>query len=233
MKVAVVQDLPRLARRLEARGFEVRRVALRRRPASTAAAPVDVVVVADAGSARAPHEVFERLAHAFPDTPCVFVSDRLATRTAAAATEAGALLTTLAAAPRAIASLERLLKPAARGADKGVVREFHDPETGRLDAARVARVVGLPVSVLARAVGVTASALSKRPTARGAQRGLREIEWAWAALRSMFGSDSASRAWLHAPHPDLGNQAPLSLLTGGSSAALADYLRSALAGQPT
>jgi uncharacterized protein (DUF2384 family) len=232
MKLAIVQDVPRLARNLTAHGFQVQRVALGRGAAGRSQS-VDVVVVADAGGARPGAEMFERLASRFPDTPCVYVSDHLATAAASRATDAGALLTTVRGAPRAIGRLERLLKPATREPQSGLVREFHDPRTGRLDAARMARVVGVPVSALARSVGVTASALSKRSTARAAQRGLREVEWAWASLLQMLGSNTAARAWLHAPHPDLGNQPPLSLLTEGSTTALADYVRSALSGQPT
>jgi uncharacterized protein (DUF2384 family) len=232
MKIAVVQDVPRLRRDLAAHGFEVRRVTLQGGVAALSA-PVDVVVVTDPGGGPPAPDVFEKLADRFPGTPCVYVSDRLAGPVASRATEAGALLTTVHAAPRAIASLERLVKPPTRDGQSGIVKEFHDPRTGRLDAARIARVLGVSVSTLARAVGVTASALSKRPTARAAQRGLREIEWAWAGLRRMLGSNPAARAWLNAPHPDLGNQPPLSLVTDGSATALADYVRSALAGQPT
>ena len=35
------------------------------------------------------------------------------------------------------------------------------------------------------------------------------------------------------PHPDLGGDAPLALLTKGSAKDLADYVRGALSGQPT
>jgi len=76
----------------------------------------------------------------------------------------------------------------------------------------------------------TPSALSKRPHARAA---LREIEFAVAALRRLLGSDARVRAWLNAPHPDLGGDAPLALLMKGSAKDLADYVRSALSGQPT
>jgi hypothetical protein len=54
-----------------------------------------------------------------------------------------------------------------------------------------------------------------------------------AALRRLLGSDARVRAWLNAPHPDLGGDAPLALLTKGSAKDLADYVRGALSGQPT
>ena len=114
-----------------------------------------------------------------------------------------------------------------------MVEEFHDKATGRLDSDAVARGLGISVSGLAKAVGLTPSALSKRPHARAAQDALREIEFAVAALRRLLGSDARVRAWLNAPHPDLGGDAPLALLTKGSAKDLADYVRGALSGQPT
>ena len=116
---------------------------------------------------------------------------------------------------------------------KIVVEEFHDKATGRLDSDAVARGLGISVSGLAKAVGLTPSALSKRPHARAAQDALREIEFAVAALRRLLGSDTRVRAWLNAPHPDLGGDAPLALLTKGSAKDLADYVRGAVSGQPT
>ena len=114
-----------------------------------------------------------------------------------------------------------------------MVEEFHDQATGRLDSDAVARGLGISVSGLAKAVGLTPSALSKRPHAKAAQDALREIEFAVAALRRLLGSDTRVRAWLNAPHPDLGGDAPLALLTKGSTKDLADYVRGALSGQPT
>lgn len=84
-----------------------------------------------------------------------------------------------------------------------------------------------------KTVGLTASALSKRPHAKGAQDALRQLEFAVAALRHLLGPDSRVRAWLNAPHPGLGGDAPVALLMRGSARDLADYVRRALAGQPT
>jgi hypothetical protein len=114
-----------------------------------------------------------------------------------------------------------------------MVEAFHDRATARLDAGAVARGLGIPVSGLAKAVGLTASALSKRPHAKGAQDALRQIEFAMAALRRLLGPDSRVRAWLNAPHPDLGGDVPLALLMKGSARDLADYVLGALARQPT
>ncbi len=113
-----------------------------------------------------------------------------------------------------------------------MVEEFHDKATGRLDSDAVARGLGISVSGLAKAVGLTPSALSKRPHARAAQGALREIEFAVAALRRLLGSDARVRAWLNAPHPDLKGR-PAGSSSKGSVKDLADYVRGAVSGQPT
>ncbi|MFQ5961141.1 MAG: antitoxin Xre/MbcA/ParS toxin-binding domain-containing protein [Candidatus Methylomirabilales bacterium] len=114
-----------------------------------------------------------------------------------------------------------------------IVWEFHDPKTGRIDARRAAQALGISLAVLAKASGLSPSALSRRPNARAAQASLRELEFAWATLRRMLGSSDLARAWLNAGHPDLDGEPPITLLREGSAKALADYLRRALAGQPT
>lgn len=108
-----------------------------------------------------------------------------------------------------------------------------EPIDSQLDAERIAMAFGLTVSALAKPVGVTPSALSRRRTAPAAQRGLRELEFVWAVLRRELGADDVARAWLHAGHPLLDGEAPIALLTKGSATALADFVRSAVAGQPT
>ena len=113
-----------------------------------------------------------------------------------------------------------------------VVEEFHDPETGRLDATRVAKAYGISLSALASALGVTQSALSKRTTASAAQPALRELEFAWAALLDAVESPERVRAWLNAQRSDLGGKPPITLLLEGSAEAFANYVRSIVAGEP-
>ncbi len=116
------------------------------------------------------------------------------------------------------------------GVHETFVADFHD-ETGRLDAARVARAMGLTLSQVAKAIGVSASALSKRRNAGAAQAGLRELEFSWTTLLDMLGEAQLARAWLHAGHPDFSGQSPLHYLTEGGAKRLGDYLRAAVAGE--
>ncbi len=111
-----------------------------------------------------------------------------------------------------------------------IVPSFHDV-TGRLDAARVATKMGLTLSQIAKAIGVTTSALSRRPTAAAAQAGLRELEFSWATLLEMLGTVELARAWLHAGHADFSGEPPLRYLMEGGAKRLGDYLRAAVAGE--
>jgi hypothetical protein len=120
-----------------------------------------------------------------------------------------------------------------RAFERTMVEGLHEPNTGRLSAQAVADMLGISVSALAKGIGLTPSALSKRPNAKAAQGALRELEFSIAALRRLLGSDTGMRAWLNAPNLDLGQEPPIHLLTKGSVNEFANYIRSALAGQPT
>jgi antitoxin Xre/MbcA/ParS-like protein len=197
----------------------------------------DLIVAGLGERGAAPIEI-KGLRRAFPKAAIVITSRNLSGERSAEIYRAGATaVVPLDALGDAIANMEQVFKVGNPGKprtlDETMVEEFHDRATGRLDSDAVARGLGISVSGLAKAVGLTPSALSKRPHARAAQDALREIEFAVAALRRLLGSDARVRAWLNAPHPDLGGDAPLALLTKGSVKDLADYVRGALSGQPT
>lgn len=116
--------------------------------------------------------------------------------------------------------------------EEEIVEEFHDSETGLLDAARVAAAYGVSLSALAPTLNVTQSALSKRTTAPAAQPGLRELEFGWAALLDAVKTPERARAWLRAQRRDLDGRPPITLLLDGSAEAFANYIRSVIAGEP-
>ena len=197
----------------------------------------DLIVACPGGRGAALIEI-KGLRRAFPSAAIVITSRKLSGGASAEVYRAGATaVVPLGALGDAIANLAQVFE-AGKPKEEHVlgetmVEEFHDQATGRLDSDAVARGLGISVSGLAKAVGLTPSALSKRPHAKAAQDALREIEFAVAALRRLLGSDARVRAWLNAPHPDLGGDAPLALLAKGSAKDLADYVRGALSGQPT
>ena len=198
----------------------------------------DFVIVADSTGAAA---TIRAIARAFPTTPLIVTTSEVSTGVSDREYRAGATavvpLSALASAVKRIMHVHVPPKTGSRPvarfhAARGLVEELHDPVTGRLDAQRVAIALGVSISTLAKAVGLTPSALSKRGDAKAAQPALREIEFAIACLPQLLGSDARMLAWLHANHPDLGGEPPINLLTKGSAREFANYVRSALAGQP-
>ncbi|MEK7405590.1 MAG: antitoxin Xre/MbcA/ParS toxin-binding domain-containing protein [Acidobacteriota bacterium] len=107
---------------------------------------------------------------------------------------------------------------------------LHDPSSGRLDAKRIAEYLGVPVSSLARALGKKTAAVHKSPAAASLQDELAPIARTVGILQEFLRSPEEIRAWLNSPHPDLGNETPMSLLLDGKGVGVADMLEAALAG---
>jgi hypothetical protein len=239
-------ESPEIGRRISSalRAAHLRRFAAGKLGAGSGAKAAPDLIVAAPGENRAFISEVEGLRRAFPRSAIVIASGRVSQEMSAQAYRAGATaVVPLGALPEALTYLAQVLEtgtPAARDPVLTMrdpvltmVEEFHDRVTGRLDAGAIARGLGVSVSALAKAAGLTPSALSKRPQAKAAQSALRELEFALAGLYRLLGSDARVRAWLNAPQPDLGGEAPLGLLTDGSTREFADYVRGALSGQPT
>jgi DNA-binding NarL/FixJ family response regulator len=210
--------------------------------------PADVVLLST-GSGKTSRLVAEvkHLREAFPNACVLVTTDTFSTAAVAEVYSAGAAVV---APPRAFLDAVRnvTVRDAVTTSDSVRVRvagetsrhpiedqivdDFHDRQTGRLDAARVAQAYGVSLSALARALNVTQSALSKRPTASAAQPALRELEFAWAALIDAVEAPERVRAWLNARRPDLSGKPPIVLLLEGSAEAFANYVRSVVAGEP-
>jgi AmiR/NasT family two-component response regulator len=217
-------------------------------PADTATASPDFVLLESRGGARLIGEV-KRIHRKIPKACLLVVIDALNAGAASKAYTAGATaVVPRTAAEHAVRNLietlqrgvitRRSTKPKSRTKARVIalkdafVERFHDPGSGRLDASRVAEAYGVSLSALARSLKVTQSALSKRPTAAAAQAGLRELEFVWATLMEVLTTEARAKAWLRSSRRDLDDQPPISLLTGGSAQALANYMRSVLAGEP-
>lgn len=112
-----------------------------------------------------------------------------------------------------------------------VLTELHDPDSGRLDAEKIAKVLDISVSRLSRAVGVTPAALQKNPSSRSIQDALSKIAFCYGTLEKLLGSRNTTITWLHAPHPDFGGRSPLSLIEEGKADAVVGLLNDVLAGQ--
>ena len=114
-----------------------------------------------------------------------------------------------------------------------VLLDLHDPETGRLDAKRIAAYLHSSLSSLAAVTGGSVAAIHKAPAANSLQQALAPIARTISLLTEVLQSKEHVQAWLHSPHRDLGNQIPMRLILGGHADTVADMLEAALAGQPS
>jgi DNA-binding response OmpR family regulator len=114
-----------------------------------------------------------------------------------------------------------------------VLAELHDPETGRLDASRIASFLGAPLSSFAKFSEVSVAGLHKSPRSVSVQPHLIPIARSLAILTQLLSTKESVLAWMNSPHPDLGGQTPLQLVLEGKAQVVTDLLEAALAGQPS
>lgn len=235
---------------LEAIGYETTRIGPRSKWQTQGAERQPDIVLLATGDVGAVIAELKRIHVAAPRARVLVAVDALTTKAASRAYGAGATVVAPAGVfvvavknvvPRTGRVEERASRPYAatpaavrvrHPLEEAFVEAFHDPEMGRLDAARVAGAYRVSLSALARGLKVTQSALSKRPTAGAAQAGLRELEFVWATLLDLLHTDERVRGWLNTKRADLDGGAPIDLLIGGSAVSLANYIRSVVAGEP-
>jgi len=112
--------------------------------------------------------------------------------------------------------------------------ELHDPETGRIDAKKVAEFLAVPLAQLAKALDVNYATVHKTPAAPSLQKGLRPIKRVIELVTELTRSAADARAWLNNPHPDLGRRTtPMDVILKGQANALVTLLENALAGIPS
>jgi len=108
-----------------------------------------------------------------------------------------------------------------------------NPETGRLDAARIARELNVPVGMIAEAIGRKAPGVRKHPDASSLQVELRRIYRIWVALVDLYAGDKThSRIFLNAPNRYLENRAPIEFIENGDLAPLELFVDAMSVRQP-
>ena len=91
-----------------------------------------------------------------------------------------------------------------------------NPQSGRLDAARIASEIQLPVSTIADAIGKKAPSVRKHPDASSLQPELRRVYRIWVAIVDLYaGNKKSARIFLNAPNKHLENQAPVEFIESG------------------
>ena len=113
------------------------------------------------------------------------------------------------------------------------IKETHNPESGRFDALRFARELALDANDMARILHRSPSGIRKNPDAPAIQTELARLVRLVRDLSPLLDDSLANvRIWLHAPHPELGDRAPLALLREGRIAPVEALVAVAIAGQP-
>lgn len=113
------------------------------------------------------------------------------------------------------------------------LQELHDPRCGRLDAAKFAGYLDVPLKRLAEALGKTYSATHKTPAAPDVQPFLQSVKTSLVILEDVLGDRPAVLAWLNHPHADLGGRTPLDVILQGHPNAVKNMLQAAVMGTPS
>ena len=109
-----------------------------------------------------------------------------------------------------------------------------NPDTGRLDAERIAREFDVPVAIIAEAIRRNASGVRKTPDASSLQDGLRRLYRIWVALLDLFAGDKTNtRIFLNAPNKSLEDHAPIEFIRSGNLGPLELFIDEMSVRQPT
>lgn len=111
--------------------------------------------------------------------------------------------------------------------------ELHNPDSGRLDAQRIADYLSVSLAQLARAIKKNYQSLYKTPDAASIQQSLFPIKHTLDILDMVIDDHATVLAWLNSPHPDLGGRTPLQVMLEGHADAVEAMLEDAMAGMPT
>ena len=92
-----------------------------------------------------------------------------------------------------------------------------NPQTGRLDAARIAHEIQLPVATIADAIGKKAPSVRKHLDVSSLQPEMRRVYRIWVALVDLYaGNKNHARIFLNAPNRHLELQAPIEFIEKGN-----------------
>lgn len=129
-----------------------------------------------------------------------------------------------------IEGLQRELR-ALRGIPKPrqVLPELH-AENGRIDAAKVADFMAVPLKRLSDGLRLNYKAVHRNPSSESFQEALQPVKRSLEILQDSFESTQVIRAWLNTPHPMLENQTALETILQGKAFAVERLLGNAAEG---
>ena len=105
--------------------------------------------------------------------------------------------------------------------------------SGRIDAAKLARFLGIPLAQLADGLQAKYPSVHKTPDASSLQDALGPIKRTLELITAATLDKKEALAWLNNPHPDLEGQTPISVILRGQADAVVTLLENAIDGIPS
>ena len=118
------------------------------------------------------------------------------------------------------------------GAGGPLLAELHNPSSGRLDAARLAAFLRVPLAQVASAIGRKYQSVYKTPDAATLQPGLAGFQRVLATLVQVSDDPTLLRAWLNVPLRELNDRTPLQVMLDGHADVIAGLVADTMAGVP-
>src|ERR1039458_7850153 len=97
---------------------------------------------------------------------------------------------------------------------------LHDAVTGRIDARKVADLMGVPLKRFAEGIRLNYKAAHRNPAAGAIQEALQPVKRSLEILHEFFGKPQVIRAWLNTPHPDLDGSTALETILDNNAKAV-------------
>ena len=139
---------------------------------------------------------------------------------------------------RVLDAIRPLIGIKAKGAPKDprtetLLRQLHDPKSGRINAKMVAAFLGLRLKVLAEGLGRNYRAVHKTPSSEALQTDLQTLRRIIELLLVLVGSKKTALIWMNTPSQDLAGETPAQLIKSGHADSVRSLLENVAAGAPS
>lgn len=133
-----------------------------------------------------------------------------------------------------ILAVQEKLEAVLRGAGgvQVILPKMHDKASGRINAQKVARYMGVPLKRLADGLELNYKAVHRSPSAAAFQPALKPVKRSLEILHEFFNKPETIRIWLNTAHPDLDGHTALDMILANNPDAVVRILENAASGVP-
>ena len=93
-----------------------------------------------------------------------------------------------------------------------ILPELHDETSGRIDAQKLVKFMGVPLKRLAEGLQLNYKAIHRNPSAEAFQPALKPVKRSVEILHDFFHKPETVRVWLNTSHPDLDGHTALEMI---------------------